>query len=53
MGFCNVEVGVLIDVCEVLEISAMVHADGLLLEDDAVQNKRQTTTRILVAFAGM
>lgn len=34
MGFCNVEVGVLIDVCEVLEISAMVHADGLLLEDD-------------------
>lgn len=53
LGFCDVEVGVLIDVFEVLGVSAVGNADGLLLEDDAVQKIRQTTMRILVAFAGM
>lgn len=50
VGFCDVEVGVLIDVFGVLGVGQV---DGLLLEGNAVQNIRQTTIRILDAFAGM
>lgn len=43
MGFCDAEVGVLIDVFEVLGVSAAGHADDLLLEDDAVKKITQIT----------
>lgn len=49
-GFCDVEVGVLINVFEVLGVSAVGRADGLLLEDEAVQKITQITIRILVAL---
>lgn len=45
-GFCDVEVGVLINVFEVLGVSAVGRADGLLLEDEAVQKITQITIRI-------
>lgn len=53
LGLCDVEVGVLIDVFEVLGVSAVGHTDGLLLEDDAVKKIIQITIRILIAFADM
>ncbi len=42
-GFCDVEVGVLINAFEVLGVSTAGHADGLLLEDDAVKKITQIT----------
>lgn len=41
MGFCDLEFGVLIDVCEVLVVSAVGHGDGKLLEGNAVQKITQ------------
>lgn len=37
LGFCDFDVDVLIDVFEVLGVSAVGYADGLLLEDGTVQ----------------
>lgn len=51
--FCNVELGVLIDVFKVLGVPAGGRADGLLLEGDAAQKTTQTTIRVLVAFSAM
>jgi len=36
LDFCDFEIGVLIDVCEVLGVLAVGH-DGILLEDNAVE----------------
>lgn len=47
MGACDVGVGVLIDVFEVLGESEVGHADGLILDDDAVQKITQTIIRTL------
>lgn len=50
MGLCDVEVGVLIDVFDVLGVSAVGHADGLLLEDDAVQKNKTNNNKDISCF---
>lgn len=52
LGFRAFDADVLIDVFEMLGVSAVGYADGLLLEDETVQ-KRTQRKGTLVAFAGM